>query len=116
LALHKEKVLKVRYPGLTTHTTYEEASELFGKNGFGAIVTFDLKGGRKACDIFVEKVSGHISYIPTLGDAESILLHVPTVFGDKKYPYSGMIRLSVGFEPYEELEQVIRQALDAIEN
>ena len=39
----------------------------------------------------------------TLGNAESVLIHVPTVFGQEKYPFPGMLRLSVGFEPYQEL-------------
>jgi cystathionine beta-lyase/cystathionine gamma-synthase len=107
-------VKKVRYPGLESHVTYPEARELFGDKGSGAMITFELNGERKACDIFVKNVSDHIAYIPTLGDSESILLHVSTAFGKDKYPSQGMIRLSVGFEPYEELEKSILSALDAV--
>ena len=49
-----------------------------------------------------------------LGNAESILMHVPTVFGQEKYPFPGMLRLSVGFEPYQELRSCIIGALDSI--
>jgi cystathionine beta-lyase/cystathionine gamma-synthase len=58
---------KVRYPGLESHETHAEACELFGEKGFGAMITFELKGGKEACDIFVKNVSDHIAYVPTLG-------------------------------------------------
>jgi cystathionine beta-lyase/cystathionine gamma-synthase len=106
----------VRYPGLTTpdYQTHAEARKTFlaGK-GFGAMITLDL-GSRRACDHFVEAVSKTIRYVPTLGDPETILLHVETVFGKDRYPNSGLLRLSVGFEPYDELESTILRALDEI--
>lgn len=113
LERHKE-VKRVRYPNLDSHVTNEEAKRLFHGKDFGAIITFELKGGRKACDLFVEKISESVSYTPTLGDAESTLIHVPTVFGEEKYPFPGMIRFSVGFEPYEEIETSVMHALDGI--
>jgi len=109
-----EAVKRVRYPGLESHVTHGEANRLFKGKGFGAMITIDLKGGRKACDIFVEKVANVVSYTPTLGDAESVLLHVETVFGADRFPFPGMLRLSLGFEPYEELEKSIISALDAV--
>lgn len=113
--LEKHKAVKsVRYPKLESHKTHNEALKLFKGKGHGAMISFELEGGRPACDHFVEKVSEHIPYVITLGDAESILLHVSTVFGDKYKKYQGMIRLSVGFEPYEELEKVVLDALDAL--
>jgi cystathionine beta-lyase/cystathionine gamma-synthase len=108
------QVAGVRYPGLDTHLTHAEAVRLFEDRGFGAMITFELKGGRAACDGFVEAVGEHIAYITTLGDAESILMHVPSTFGADKYPYPGMLRLSVGFEPYAELEAHVLAALSAI--
>ena len=107
-------VKKVRYPGLESHATHKEAAELFKGNAFGAMITFDLNGGRKACDKFLEKVSGVVSYTPTLGDAESTILHVATVFGEDRFPFPGMIRFSAGFEPYEVLGKSVLNALDAI--
>jgi cystathionine beta-lyase/cystathionine gamma-synthase len=38
---------------------------------------------------------------------------VEPVWGDR-YPDPGMIRLSVGFEPFEELSATISEALDTI--
>jgi cystathionine beta-lyase/cystathionine gamma-synthase len=82
--LEKHKAIKsVRYPKLKSHKTRDEALSLFKEKGYGAMISFELEDGQAACERFVEKVSEHISYVITLGDAESILLHVPTVFGEK---------------------------------
>ena len=109
-----EKVQHVRYPGLTSHTTHQEAVKTFGEHGFGAMVTFEITGGQAACDAFIAKLAGTINYITTLGDTDSILIHVPTVFGVDCFPYPGMIRFSVGIEPYHVLEAAISQALEAL--
>lgn len=107
-------VERVRYPGLKSHTTHAEAVETFGEYGSGAMINVELKGGRRAADAFVEAVADTISYVPTLGDPTTIMLHVATVWGEERFPYPGMLRISVGFEPYEELADGVIQALDQI--
>ena len=115
--LEKHKAVKgVRYPGLESHKTHEEAKTLFNGNGFGAMITFELKGGRGACDEFIKRVSHLIPYSATLGDPETILIHVPTVFTGERFPFPGMIRLSVGYVAFEEVEKCIFDALDEIDN
>lgn len=113
LAKHKS-VTGARYPGLESHKTHEEAKALFGNNGFGAMITFELKGGREACDTFIKKISPLIPYSPTLGDPETILIHVPTVFTKERFPFPGMIRLSVGYVAFDEVDKCIFEALDTI--
>ena len=107
-------ILKVRYPNLETHSTHEEAIRVFKGKDFGAMITFELKGGRRACNRFTEKVAYKIPYVTTLGDIETILLHVPSTFGEDKYPYPGMIRLSIGIEPYDKLKECLLSALDSL--
>ena len=111
-------VEKVLYPGLESHQTHDEAYRLFKGRGFGAIITFDIKGSspkEKAnrCDIFIQQVANSIPLVPTLGDADTILMPVEPVWGDK-YPFPGMIRLSVGIEDQKELIKVIGNALDTL--
>jgi cystathionine beta-lyase/cystathionine gamma-synthase len=111
----KSVVKKVLFPGLKSHPTYEIAKKLFGEKGFGAMITFDFNGkdeDEKRCrrDKFIELVSNKIKLIPTLGDPCTILLPVEAVWG-AKYPEPGMIRLSVGFEEYGELESTIEKAI-----
>jgi cystathionine beta-lyase/cystathionine gamma-synthase len=113
-----EKIENVLYPGLESHPTHNQAQRLFKGKGFGAMITFDIKGdtpekkGRAARD-FISAVSEQVPLVPTLGDTQTMLLHVESVWGDR-YPLPGMIRLSVGIENYPELEAAFLNALDRI--
>ena len=109
-------IARVRYPGLGSHATHPEAVHTFGERGFGAMLNVDFEGGRTAADTFVEAASETISYVPTLGDPTTIMLHVSTVWGEERFPHTGMIRLSVGFEPYDQLESGVLRALDEVSN
>jgi cystathionine beta-lyase/cystathionine gamma-synthase len=121
LAKHLSKVQlieKVLFPGLKSHPTHIIAEKLFKAKGFGAMITFDFEGKnadekRRRRDDFIRYVSDEIKLIPTLGDPHTILMPVEAVWG-AKYPEPGMIRLSVGFEDYGELEATITKALDAV--
>lgn len=110
-------VEKVLYPSMPYHPTSNIASKIFG-NGYGGIVTFDIKGNsfthkQENCNTFIQLVSHNIHLIPTLGDADTILMPVEPVWGDK-YPFPGMVRLSIGIEPPESLINVLKNALDKI--
>jgi cystathionine beta-lyase/cystathionine gamma-synthase len=114
-----QKVEKVFYPGLETHPTHLNAFKLFKSKGYGAIITFDIEGTsnevkRKRCNEFIHYLADIIPLVPTLGDAQTILMPIEPVWGDK-FPYPGMIRLSVGIEKIEKLISVIGKALDSIE-
>jgi cystathionine beta-lyase/cystathionine gamma-synthase len=99
-----EKIEQVYYPGLPTHPTHEKALKLFKGKGFGAMITFDLKAGEAAKKMtaarqFIAAAADNIALVPSLGNTETTLLHVESVWGDK-YPHPGLIRLSVGIEEY----------------
>jgi len=121
LAGYLKKVPVVRevwFPGLKDHPTHIIAEKLFKNKGYGAMITFDFDGKdqvekRSRRDEFIELVSEKIKLIPTLGDPHTILMPVEAVWGTK-YPEPGMIRLSVGFEEYKELELTISNALKKI--
>jgi cystathionine beta-lyase/cystathionine gamma-synthase len=111
-------IKKVLFPGLESHATCKIAKTLFGNKGFGAMITFDFEGEddnekRRRRDRFIKLVSGKIKLIPTLGDPRTILLPVEAVWG-AKYPEPGMIRLSVGYEDYSELESIISKAISSL--
>lgn len=113
LQAHKQ-VKNVRYPGLVTHATHQEALNIFGKRGFGAMVTFKLKGGQPAVETFIANAAPHVKYVTSLGDPQSTLIHVPTIFSAERFPFPGMIRFSVGFEAYSLLEKSVTTALEAL--
>jgi cystathionine beta-lyase/cystathionine gamma-synthase len=111
------KAARVLYPGLETHDTHVAARDLTGGKGYGAMITFDLSGPtpdekRKRRDRFIAAVRPEIMLIPSLGDYHTILMPVEAVWG-AKYPEPGMIRLSVGFERRDLLEEVIMRGLEA---
>ena len=106
-----EMIEKVLYPGLESHSSHTYAKKLFGSRGFGAMITFDLKGKDirekvKLRDTFISLLQDHIPLIPSLGDVNTTLLPVEPVWGDK-YPMHGMIRLSVGIEDISVLEALL---------
>jgi len=108
-------ISKVWFPGLKDHPTHQLAEKLFDGRGYGAMITFDFAGKdgnekRDRRDKFIKLVSDKIKLIPTLGDPHTILMPVEAVWG-AKYPEPGMIRLSVGFEDYDELEKTVENAL-----
>lgn len=112
------KVEKVHYPGLESHSTHGIAKELFKGKGYGGMITFDLAGitneeKAKACQKFIAKTEKTIPLVPTLGEAESILLPVEAVWG-QKYPFPGMIRFSVGIERFEDIKKVVLEALEEL--
>lgn len=117
--LEKSEVIsKVWYPGLKKHPTHKEAEMLFGKKGWGGIVTFDFKGNnpsekRSRRDSFIKVVSDKIKVIPSLGDPKTIILPVEPVWG-AKYPEPGMLRLSSGFEDTDEIISIINKALKLV--
>jgi cystathionine beta-lyase/cystathionine gamma-synthase len=109
------KIAKVLYPGLESHPTHKIANLLFGNKGFGAIITFQFAGQtdedkRELSRNFIKKIAEHIELIPSLGDCNTIFMPIDAVWGDK-YPFPGTIRLSIGIEAYEILENIISQAL-----
>ena len=108
---------KVLYPGLKSHPTHPEAMALFGDKGFGGMVTFDIAGSLKEektgrCNRFIDALQNHIPLIPTLGEADTILMPIEAVWG-AKYPMPGMIRLSVGIEDCQSIITALDQALNA---
>jgi cystathionine beta-lyase/cystathionine gamma-synthase len=112
-------ISKLWYPGLPDHPTNGIAGKIFNGKGFGAMITFSFGGNtdiikRTRRDKFISHVSEKIKLIPTLGDPHTILMPVEAVWG-AKYPEPGMIRLSVGFEEYSELENTVKKALEAVE-
>ena len=111
-----EFIEKVYYPGLESHFTHSIAKGLFGQKGYGAIVTFSFTGKnnnykRKRRDEFIRALSDHIRLVPSLGNSNTIVLPVESIWGDR-YPDPGMIRLSLGIEETDEILSRIKVSLD----
>jgi len=68
-----KRVSWVKYPGLDTHPTHDNAKKYL-KNGYGAVVVFGIKGGRKAGEKFINSLR-LFSHLANVGDAKSLALH-----------------------------------------
>lgn len=111
------KITKVKYPFLPNHSQYEIAIKQMLKGG--NIVTFELKGGIKSGQTFLNQIQ-MCSLSANLGDTRTIVTHPATSTHSKLSPEDrarvgitdGLIRLSIGLENIEDIKQDIDQALD----
>ena len=110
------KVDKVNYPGLQKHPQHERAKRLF--NGFGGMLSFEIRGGKESAEEFVKKTRIPI-VAPSLGGVETLLTlpattsHAGMVREDRERLgiTDGLIRMSVGLENTEDIIQDFKQAL-----
>lgn len=113
------KVSKVVYPGLTSHPQHDLARKQM--DGFGGMVSFQLKGGTDAC----QKLLKHVKvFTPaeSLGGVESLIEHpssmthasVPKEERDRIGLTDSLIRVSVGLEDAEDLITDLSTALEHV--
>jgi cystathionine beta-lyase/cystathionine gamma-synthase len=111
-------VERVRYPGLETHPHHRRAGELF--DGFGGMMSFELRGGVEQAERFMRNASLPIN-APSLGGVETLFTRPATtshsgMSGEDRRRLGisdGLIRLSVGIEATEDLIQDFDKALSA---
>jgi len=107
----------VRYPGLETDPSYQNAHAQF-ENGYGGMVVFGLKGGRKEGESFINNLK-LFSHVANVGDAKSLAIHPASTthsqLSDQELVGAGvtadMIRLSIGIEDIDDIRKDIDQAL-----
>ena len=116
LAEH-EAVASVSYPGLEDHPDHVLAARLLPK-GAGAVLSFELKGGRAAGRAFIESLS-LFSHLANIGDAKSLVIHPASTTHHRMDAEAlaaagigeGMVRLSVGLEDARDLTDDLDRAL-----
>jgi cystathionine gamma-lyase len=116
-ALEKsKKVSRVIYPGLPSHPQHALAKEQM--EGFGGMVSAELKGGLPAAKRFLSRL--HYFFLAeSLGGVES-LVESPALMTHQSIPEkervrrgltAGLIRFSVGIEDPQDLVEDVLQAL-----
>jgi len=119
IATYLEKhsaVACVNYPGLASHRQHARAAELF--DGFGGMLSFELKGGVKAAEEFMNRTSIPV-IAPSLGGVETLLTLPSTTSHAGMNPEDrralgisdGLIRMSVGIEAPEDIIEDFEDAL-----
>jgi cystathionine gamma-synthase len=110
-------VSRVYFPGLASHPQHALAK--IQQRGFGAMVSFELKGGLPQVRAFVEGLKC-FSLAESLGGVESLIAHPATMTHaamdaearTRAGISDGLLRLSVGIEAIEDLLIDIRAALE----
>ncbi len=113
------KVERVYYAGLPSHPDYSLAQKYLPK-GCGAVMSFDLKGGREAGRKFIEDLE-LFSHLANVGDAKSLVIHPASTthqqLSDEELRRAGispgMVRLSIGLETLSDIIWDLDQALEA---
>jgi cystathionine gamma-synthase len=112
-----ESVSQVFYPGLATDPGH--ALAVRQQAGYGAIVSFELRGGIPAVARFLDGLEC-FSLAESLGGVESLVAHPDTMTHAAMEPPArrqagitpGLLRLSVGIEALEDLLDDLRDGLE----
>ncbi|EQD40272.1 O-succinylhomoserine sulfhydrylase [mine drainage metagenome] len=102
------QVERVHYPGLTTHPQHALARQQ--QDGYGGIVSFEVRGGQEAAWRVVD-ATRLISITANLGDAKTTITHPATTTHGRITARQraeagirdGLLRVSVGLESVEDI-------------
>lgn len=112
-----ENIAWVNYPGLESNKYYETASKYL-PNGSCGVISFGVKGGRKAAEEFMGKLK--IANIEThVADSHTCCLHPASSthrqLSDEQLVDAGvsadLVRLSIGLEDPKDIIEDLKQAL-----
>ena len=109
----------VKYPGLESHPDYALAKRQLPR-GAGAILSFGIKGGRKAGAKLIARLK-LFSHLANVGDAKSLVIHPASTTHQqmsvedlaKAGVGEELVRLSIGLEDPQDLIDDLGQALAA---
>jgi len=119
LSIHPQ-VEKVNYAGLPSSPYYNNAKKYL-TNGFGGVLSFNVKGGAKEAETFINNLE-LISHLANVGDAKSLIIQ-PALTTHQQMSQAeqeavgidqNMLRLSVGIEHVDDLKTDLQYAFDAI--
>lgn len=111
------RVSKVHYPSLEG-SPYKCFADKYLPDGCGAVLAFELKGGKKACERFMTRIK-LFKHVVNLGDTRSLATYPWGTTHSKMSPRDrkragitlSMIRLSIGLEKVQELYEDLKRAL-----
>lgn len=114
------QVEHVSYPGLKNHP-YHQNAQKYLKNGYGAVLSFTVKGGVDKANEFIDSLE-LISHLANVGDAKTLIIHPAATThqqlsaeAQKKAGVEpGQLRLSVGIEHIDDIKADLSQAFDKI--
>ena len=113
-------VTKVYFPGAMSGEPKRRA-DAYLKGGYGALVGFEIKGGREAGRKFIDALQ-LFYHVANIGDARSLAIHPATTTHSQLSPDEQLatgvndnyVRLSVGLEHIDDILGDLSQALTAV--
>jgi len=113
-------VEKVNYPGLQSSPYYANAQKYL-KKGAGAVLSFEIKGGKENATKFVDNLK-LISHLANVGDTKTLIIQPSATthqqLSDEEQLSAGvtpgLLRISVGIEHIDDIKQDIEQSFEKV--
>src|SRR5688572_29807304 len=110
----------VNYPGLES-SPYHKLAKKYLRNGFGAVLSFTLKGSKQNTSKFVDSLK-LLSHLANLGDAKTLIIQPSATthqqLSESEQTTAGVLpnqlRISVGTEHIDDLKADLQQAFEKV--
>ncbi|MDB5110186.1 MAG: O-acetylhomoserine aminocarboxypropyltransferase [Mucilaginibacter sp.] len=114
------QVEKVNYPGLES-SPYHTLAKKYLKNGFGAVLSFEIKGDKQNASNFIDSL-GLVSHLANVGDAKTLIIQPAATthqqLSDEEQLAAGVtpnsLRVAVGIEHIDDIKADFIQAFSKI--
>lgn len=114
------KVESVSYPGLAS-SPYHQLAKKYLKHGFGAVLSFNIKGSKENATKFVDSLK-LVSHLANVGDAKTLIIQPSATthqqLSDAEQLASGVtptqLRISAGIEHIDDIKADLEQAFAKI--
>lgn len=110
------QVSRVKYPGLES-SPYHLLAKKYLKNGFGAVLSFELKGGKENASKFIDSLQ-LVSHLANVGDAKTLIIQPSATTHQQLSDHEqlaagvtlGSLRVAVGIEHIDDIKADFEQA------
>jgi len=117
---HHPQVESVNYPGLAS-STYHKLAKKYLTNGFGAVLSFTVKGSKENTAKIVDSLQ-LVSHLANVGDAKTLIIQPSATthqqLSDEEQLTTGvlpnLLRVSVGLEHIEDIKADFQQAFEKV--
>jgi O-acetylhomoserine/O-acetylserine sulfhydrylase len=114
------QVAKVNYPGLPS-SPYHHLAKRYLKNGFGAVLSFELKGDKQHASKLIDSLQ-LVSHLANVGDAKTLIIQPSATthqqLSDVEQLAAGVtpnsLRVAVGIEHIDDIKADFEQAFVAV--
>jgi len=114
------QVAKVNYPGLES-SRYHALAKKYLKNGFGAVLSFEIKGDKELAGKFIDSLQ-LVSHLANVGDAKTLIIQPSATthqqLSDEEQLAAGVtpnsLRVAVGIEHIDDIKADFEQAFAKI--